>query len=253
MSITPGLEAYRLAFQISPIILTGAGIVPVGVPGGMLPLIAITEAINFPDGLLSGGKSIEGDNFFAHFTPVPGGTLINQDLGRYPFANQAVAANAVIQQPLTISMEMMTPVRDTLGYAARLAIMIALQAALAQHNATGGTYTIATPSYIYTNCIMRTFRDVSNNQTKQVQNTWQMDFEQPLITLAAAQQAQSGLVQILSGLYPSGSLQSSGLFQAIGNIFSSAAPATMPVATAGVASSVAGAGSSPAVIAAFNQ
>lgn len=233
--MTPGLAAWKLAFQISPIILTGGGLTS-SIPGGMLPLIAITEAINFPDGLLSGGSNIELDNFFANFTPVQGASLIDQDIGRYPFANQQVAANAVIAQPLTISMHMMVPVRNSLGYAAKLAIMIALQTALAKHNATGGTYIIATPSYIYTDCVMRSMRDVSSSVTKQAQNAWQLDFEKPLITLAQAQDAQSSLMSKFSSLLPNvGQPAFSGLQSAVGQSISLAGSSVIPSAAPGLA------------------
>ena len=77
----------------------------------MLPIISITEALNFTVGILSGGENIELDDFFANYQPIPGGTLIDQDIGEYPFANQSVAANAVIAKPLKIPMMMICPVR----------------------------------------------------------------------------------------------------------------------------------------------
>src|SRR4051812_48610252 len=114
MSVSPGLVAWKTAFELSPIVLVN-GLVE-GFPGGILPIVAITEAVNFPLSLLAGSQNSDLDGFFAHFRPLPGGTLIDQELGRYPFANQAVAANAVIAQPLTISMEMVVPAKGTLGY-----------------------------------------------------------------------------------------------------------------------------------------
>src|SRR5690242_11026591 len=90
------------------------------IPGQMLPIISITEAINFTAGLLSGGAGTDLsdpnlDNFFANFEPIPGARLISQQVGHYPFANQAVAANAVIPQPLPVSLLMKCPARPPGG------------------------------------------------------------------------------------------------------------------------------------------
>jgi len=195
--ISPGYIAYKLAFQLSPIVLTGG--VATGIPGSMLPIIALTEAASFVTGLLSGAEDVELDDFFAHFAPVPGSTLIDQQIGTYPFANQTVAANATIAQPLQLSMLMICPARDELGYATKLVTMMALKAALDQHNLSGGTYTVITPAYFYTNGILTGLRDVSNASTKQPQNAYQWDFTFPLLTLEAAQSAQNSLMSKLTG------------------------------------------------------
>jgi len=194
---TPGLAAWKVAFQISPIILTN-GLVN-SFPGRMLPILAVTEALNLPLGLLSGAGGIGLDRFFANFQPLPGSTLIDQEIGRYPFATQSVAANATISMPLTVSMLMVCPVQNGFGYWERLPIIMALQKVLTLHNSSGGTYIVATPSYIYTNCIMRSMRDASTALTKQPQNAWQFDFERPLITLEEAEQAQNGLFSMITG------------------------------------------------------
>lgn len=237
MSFSPGLAAYKLSFQLSPIILTGG--IAQNVPGGMLPIISITEALNFTLGLLSGGRSLELDDFFANFGPVPGGKLISNQLGRYPFANQAVAANAIIAQPLPISLLMHIPVRQPGGYAAKLATMMTLKQTLAQHSQSGGTYTVATPSYFYTNCILLDLHDVSASGSKQAQNAWQFDFEQPLLTLAQAQQAQNSMMsKISSGVQTDGA--TSGLAPTVGSPQSMAASSVVPAATGPAGSGVAG-------------
>src|SRR5271154_619703 len=97
MPVTPGLIAYKLAFQLSPIVLTGG--IATNIPGGMLPILALTQPLQFLSGLLSGGEDIELDDFFANFHPMAGSTLLENDYGNYPFANQAVAANSGIAQP----------------------------------------------------------------------------------------------------------------------------------------------------------
>lgn len=229
--MTPGLAAYKLAFQLSPILLTGglAG----DIPGGVLPIIAITEAAHFVSGLLSGAENIELDDFFAHFEPLPGSTLVDQQIGSYPFANQAVAANATISQPLTLSMRMICPARDTLGYATKLVTMIALKTALDQHNLQGGTYTVVTPSGFYTNGILLGLRDTSNEHSHQVQNTYQWDFTFPLLTLNTAQQVQNSLMQKLSsGTQVSGQPAWSGLDATVGAPNSLAGPSLIPSAGA---------------------
>jgi hypothetical protein len=193
----PGLIAFKLAFQLCPIFLTGG--VAQQIPGQILPIILITESINLPLGLLTGGENVELDDFFAHYVPQPGGTLVDNAIAQYPFANQAVAANALIQQPLRISLRMHCPARATLGYAAKLATMLLLQSTIAQHNRTAGTYTIATPSFFYTNCIMVGFRDITGGDTHQAQSVWQLDFEQPLLTVQQALAAQNNLMSKLTG------------------------------------------------------
>lgn len=224
--MSAGLTAFQLAFQVSPIILVN-GLVG-SIPGGMLPVIALTEAINFPDGLLSGGSSINLLDFFAHYRPMPGSSLLDQDLGRYPFANQQVAANAVIQQPLTISMRMDIPVNKTLGYAAKLAIMELLVAALNQHNTSGGTYIVSTPAHIYIGCVLRSLRDASGGQSLQAQNAYQWDFEVPLLTLGAADQALNSLNNLISSALPiQGQPTAFGLASTLAQPLSTAAPSVL--------------------------
>lgn len=232
------LAAFKLAFQLSPIILVDG--IAASIPGTMLPIIAITESLNFAVGLLSGGENLELDDFFANFEPMPGGTIIDNQVGHYPFANQAVAANAIIKQPFQISMRMICPVREPFGYATKLATMTALQAALDKHNNSGGTYTIATPAFFYTNCIMTGMRDASSQDSRQAQNAWQLDFEQPLITQVQADQAQNALMSRMSAGTPfDGPPTWSGLAPNVGTtaglIGSSVVPAASGAAGAGVA------------------
>lgn len=194
--MNPGEAAFRLSFQLSPIIFTNG--IAENIPGKMLPIIAITEAINFTQGLLSGPENIDLDDFFANFEPLPGSSLVDNQIGNYPFANQAVAANAIIAQPLTISLRMVVPVRQSAGYKTKLATMIALQTAISAHNNSGGTYVIATPSFFYTDCIMTGMKDASGGNSKQVQNAWQLDFVKPLLTVAQAQISMNSLMSKIS-------------------------------------------------------
>lgn len=187
--------AYDLAFQVSPIILVGG--LAANTPGGMLPIIALGgQALAALQGALSGG--INTDAFFARYVPVPGSTLINQSIATYPFANQATAANATIQQPLNISLRMIAPVKDTAGYLTKTAIWISLQNSLVAHNAAGGTYTIATPWFIYTGCLLTTITDTTGGDTKQQQIMAQWDFVQPLTTQMQATSSLNSLMSKLS-------------------------------------------------------
>ena len=189
-------SAYDLAFQVSPIILTG-GIVA-NAPGGLMPVIGLTgQLTSFVQGLTSGlGIS---DSFYARFLPIPGSTVINNAVGMYPFANQQVAANAIIEQPKNISLLMIAPVRDASGYLTKLATFSALQASFQNHNNAGGTYTIATPAYMYTNCIMTAMTDVTTGDTKQRQVQWQIDFIKPLVSMQAASAAYNNQLAKIAG------------------------------------------------------
>ncbi len=190
-------DAYDLSFQVSPIILNGG--IAATTPGGMLPIIMLTgQVIGFLQGALSSG-SIGLSDFPIRYVPIPGATVISNAIGTYPFANQQVAANAVIQQPTNISLLMIAPVKATGGYLLKLAGFTALVTALTNHNNAGGTYTIATPSYIYTDCVMTAMTDVTTADTKQQQVQWQLDFNKPLISLQDAAIAFNGMASKLSG------------------------------------------------------
>lgn len=196
-----GLTAFKLAFQLSPILLT-RGIAD-NIPGKILPIIALTQGINFVTGLLTGSSVLDSDNFFAHFAPLPGTTMLQQQAATYPFANQAIAANATIQQPNTVSMIMTCPARGEAGYVTKLATMTAIQKTLQAHNQAGGTYSVMTPSLIFTDCILTGIRDIGGGQSAQVQTQWQWDFFQPLVSLPDAATALNNLMsKIKNGLPP---------------------------------------------------
>lgn len=221
--------AFRLAFEISPIILVDG--IAGSIPGNMLPIVVFTEAANFTLGLLGGASVFNLDNFFAHFKPMPGATLISNDIGKYPFANQAVAANAVIAKPLNVSLQMICPARGSLGYAAKLATMIAVKATLQQHISLGGTFTVLTPSFIYTNCLLTNMRHLSDAESKQAQVIWGLDFEQPLLTEAQAALSFNSLISRITGGVKTDTAWS-GLGQSVGFSPSLASPALIPAAQA---------------------
>ena len=199
---TPAFYAYQLAYQISPILLVDGIASQIG--SGTLPLVAITEATSFAQSLASGTINTDMLDFFAHFEPFPGSTIVSNAVGQYSFANQSVAANAIIRQPLSISMLMRAPVKGKGGYVSRLMTMTALKAVLDSHNSLGGTYTIATPACLYENCLLISIADIGQmGETKQRQVNWRWDFQQPLITLSAATAAANALIKNISqGLPP---------------------------------------------------
>ena len=227
--MSAGRTLFQIAYEVSPIILTG-GIANL-IPGNMLPIIALTQAPSFGLGLLEGNLDLDPDSFFARFMPIAGGTLVNNQIAQYPFANQTVAANAIVAQPNTISLAMICPVRESGGYAAKLATMTALQAALEQHTSSGGTFTVVTPAFIYTNCILKTLRDVTPGDTKQKQMEWQWDFEKPLVALDTAQQFASSLMSRISNQLPiDGQPTWSGVATSVGKTISNAVGSVIPSA-----------------------
>lgn len=192
-----GYSLYKLGMEGSPIILTG-GIATL-IPGGMLPIIAITESLNLLDGLLSGMSVLNLDNLLCHYSFNPGTELIRNEVATYPFANQTVAANSIIAQPKRISYTMVCPAKALGGVYFKLAALTALQLALETHNSSGGLYTLVTPSKIYTNCIMVGFTNNDGGATKQQQYQWQIEFTQPLITESAAVSTQNSLLGKMTG------------------------------------------------------
>ena len=163
-----------------------------------MPIIGLTGQIGaFLQGIASSQDVTSA--FYAKYVPIPGGTVINNAIATYPFANQQVAANAIIEQPKNISLRMIAPVRDTGGYLTKTAIFTALQTALQNHNNAGGTYTIATPAFLYTDCVMTTMTDITSGNTKQQQIEWQLDFIKPLISTSDANAAFSNQMAKLSG------------------------------------------------------
>lgn len=241
--MTPGLALWSVAFQKSPIILVNG--LANFMPGGMLPIIAITEAVNFPLGLLTGGR-VGLDEMFADFAPAAGASLISQEIAKYPFANQAVAANATITMPLSIPMIMRVPAKQRFGYWSKFAIMMALAEALKLHNSNGGLFHVATPSYLYTDCILRDLRDVSGGESSQPQHTWQWDFEKPLITLSGAQRAQNSLMsKLTSQTEINGTPTWSGLSPNVGTTQGVAGVSVVPAQSGSVASGITGGSAAP--------
>jgi hypothetical protein len=190
------IDQFRLTFELSPIILVGGNASQM--PGAMQPIISLIGTNDFTQGILGGQSGADGGdidfNAVAHFEPLPGTTLEEISVGLYPFANQQVAANAIIFEPLKISMLMIAPAPTQGGYPAKNIAFTSLKKALDQHMLQGGTFNVATPAYLYTACLLVALRDVTPPDLRQKQVNWQFDFIQPLLTMAAAQGAQNSLV-----------------------------------------------------------
>lgn len=195
-----GLSDFQLGFEISPILFSGG--IAEGLNNGIMPIIAITQAQDYDGGLLNGSLSLNLDSYFANFKPIAGGQLVSNTIGMYPFANQTVAANAIISQPVAISMLMICPARGIGGYQRKLETLTALKQAFDQHNSLGGTYIVVTPSYVYESCVMTGFRDVGLGESKQVQTEWQLDFLRPLLTEEDAAIAMNSLMSKIDGGLP---------------------------------------------------
>jgi hypothetical protein len=245
MPVTPVGTAFKIAYQLSPIFLTGGSAVTGQIAQQTIPFIFLTEGLGLNTLFSIPRQNIELDDFFAHFVPMPGATLADNQIATYPFANQAIAANALIKQSLNISMRMICPVRNRLGYAAKIATMMLIKSALDSHNNSGGTYSILTPSYFYTDCLLLKMTDISGGESAQSGHTWQLDFVQPLLTLEAAQQAATGLMGIMqNGGKVTGSFWS-GVNSVIGQIapgFASGTVSTLAPAESIGTAAVAGVG-----------
>ncbi|MFW0766690.1 hypothetical protein ACN0IV_12705 [Trabulsiella odontotermitis] len=207
-------QAFRLAYEVSPIILVDG--IAADIPGGMLPIAAITEGLSIVNGLLHG----EIDNGpMTHFMPLAGTTMIQQDIGNMNFYNLVTAANAVVKRPNRVMMQMLRPAStEDGGYSTKGMSFTALKLALDKHNQSGGSYTVLTPSCIYTGCLLRSVIDTSgfSDQNKQVQYSWQFEFEQPLLTISQLEAVLGNLMdKFESGMPSTGGLSWSGVKQSL--------------------------------------
>ena len=225
-------ELYKLGFEISPVILCDG--IAQSIPGGMLPIVALTQSASFVTGLIGGAINLTDlDKYFCHWRPVQGGTLVDYDIARYPFANQTVAANALLAQPLRISLLMDAPVNENTGAMTKLVTISALQSVLQAHANLGGTFIIATPALIYSGCILRTVKDVTSSSEAVPQRSWMWDFEQPLVTETGAEQAVNSFLSKIDGGTKMTDASWTNTVAALGNT-------SLGGAVSGVASSIVG-------------
>jgi hypothetical protein len=223
------LSQAQLTYQISPIILTGG--IASNIAGGMLPLLSITNGNAFSNDLLNGATDFELDDAFGIFSPAVGGSLVQQTIAQYPFANLSVAANAIIRDPIIVSMIMMTPMKSNMAWEQKLAIMTALKQTLDNHNNAGGTYTVMTPAYTYTNLLMEDLVDISMANSPLPQNAWRWDFKAPLVTLAQAAAAMSNLMNQITNGTQTGTTTGGGAGDGDGTTTSTTGDGTTPATT----------------------
>lgn len=236
MSYNNAAASFRIAYEINPITLNNG--IAAGVPGGALSVLSLLQSLSF-NGILSDGDDPGLDGYFATFMPLPSSTLIDNQIGSYPFANMAVAANAIIAQPLVCSMLMRVPVSSAsgVGFSAKQAIMTALQSTLSQHNQQEGTYTVSTPTFNYTNLILLHLSDVSSGESHQTQLEYKWDFIKPLLVLQDVAGAQNAMMSALSsGGVTQGNL--SGVSTVLGNPSTASSSALSPASQSSPASGV---------------
>jgi hypothetical protein len=188
---------YELLYQITPIFLNNG--IASNINGSILPIMALLNpsAYNI---LFSGGSgTFNMDSYFGIFQPASGGSLVAQQIAEYPFANLNVAANAIVRNPLEVSLIMVTPMKTQYAWAVKNATMTALKSALDTHNNMGGTYTVFTPAYTYYNMVMLNLVDMSNPQIVTPQNTWKWDFRKPLISQQDLVFAENNLYAKITG------------------------------------------------------
>jgi hypothetical protein len=216
------LSQIQLLYQLTPIWLQNG--IASQIIGGYLPILSILNPEVFT-ALTSGNNAPEDwsfENAFAIFQTAPGGSLIEQSIAEYPFANLNVAANAIIRNPINVSMIMMTPMKVQNAWAVKQSRMSTLKYALDNHNNLGGTYVVFTPAFIYNNMSMTALTDISTAQSPLSQNTWRWDFTAPLVSLQDIYGAENNLIaKITGGLPTTGAITSpltaGGMLSSVGN------------------------------------
>lgn len=193
------LDDFTLKYSVSPIILKGG---LANLQGGPIPIVYFTTGGSIRSLQIAALSDL---NNLIKFEPLPGSTLIDQQAATGPAANQQVASNATVTQPLGVSLLMTAPATPLFPFGTKQGVLTHMQKALAQHNALGGLYTVATPSYIWDNTILLRITDVSGGDTKQRQVQWRWDFTQPLVTIDQVQGALNGLMQKFNDGTPPGS------------------------------------------------
>lgn len=191
---------FRRSYEISPILLTGG--IAVDLPDQTMPIIALTQQQDYSGGMVDGSVEIADNDYFAMFKVLAGSKLVSNTPCTFPSASQQVAANAIIANPTNISLLMIIPAKNQGGYSNKGQVIASLKRSLDQHNAAGGTYTVATPAFTYTNCILLDLVDVSSGESKQVQYEYRWDFFRPLLTLEDAQEAYNSLMGKMEGGLP---------------------------------------------------
>ena len=193
-------SAFTLAYSWSPIIFTGGLFRDISSLG--VPIIAITQALSaartLAGGILNGGNIRDFNQPLFTWRSLPGSTLWESEVSEFPFYTNQIAANAQIQRPLRVSMLGHCPATGENPFTIKVATFIALQKVIENHISLGGTFSVLTPSYFYTNCLLTNFVDVSSGETNQPQVSWQMDFIQPLLTFPNTSGELGQLIDVIA-------------------------------------------------------
>lgn len=194
-------QGQTAGFSFGSVLSVGIGLVQQSIATGKINGLGIVG--NLQNNILTGGSNLSPqlDGYNANFKPLQGSTLFDLSLSQYPFANMAVAANAVIANPLHVSMLMAFPATSDFPYKRRWSVLTNLITKLRSHALAGGTYTVITPGFIYVDTILTTITDVSSDPNKP-QESLKWDFAQPLVSQQAAAQAQNNLMQTLTNGTP---------------------------------------------------
>jgi hypothetical protein len=212
-----GLTAWKAYYQVCPIYLTG-GIAGSG-SGNTVSLIQLLTAASVVPVVGIGPQQptnlggalgpqqpqtvVSLDDAFGAFNVLPGGTLLVYTVPKYPLADQTMAANATVREPLTLSLVWETPMRGANAFTIKAQTMIQLKGLLDNHCNAGGMFTVFTPSYFYSNLILTALTDTSRAGNPLPQNAWRWDFERPqVVTLDEGQGVQSQLLQKVTGGIP---------------------------------------------------
>ena len=173
----------------------------------LMPIIQITQQEGYPTSSIAGkllkavapGMPPTSSMYFAHFKLVPGSTLMLNSIGQYPFANAATAANAIIQQPVNVSLMMYCPANADYPTSYREGIIASLVAAMNSHVQQGGMFVVYTPMFIYDNCVLVGIRDASEGENSAMQNALIFDFMRPqIMTNEEAEGARNRLMDKLA-------------------------------------------------------
>ena len=208
-----GFNSFQRYFEIAPIWLEGG--IAQNLPNKIMSILQLTEGdarVIYPN----------ANDYFAHFKVISGGTLEDWSIAEYPFASLAMAANAVLQNPLKVSLMMYCPAQASTqsnnyrnNYFAKGSTLTSLKFAIDDHVSSGGTFVINTPSFVYGNALLTSLRDISVASDKQVQYMWQWDFTCPLITQSQTEAVYNNLYEKISQGLPvqssDGSIPQSGV------------------------------------------
>lgn len=188
------LEGFRRNYEIAPIWLVGG--IAQNQPNKKMSILKLTE----------GNENIvyaDPNDYFAHFKVMSGGSLQDWGLAEYPFASMAMAANAVLQNPLKVSLIMYCPAQTNQNtYTAKSATITSLKYALDNHITNGGYFEVQTPAFTYSNCLLVSLRDITVQGDKQVQSMYQWDFSAPLILPSQTENVMNNLYQKLTQQLP---------------------------------------------------